>query len=132
MQNANNIFRGGVFCMLPCLLWSGNLVPMWYLWDKFGIGDTEMRGYWNEKNPLTFDNENVNVTTYVQGDKAFVAVANWTKELLKVQLSLDEAKLGLKPSKISLPEVENYIPKGDYGIVLNQENLCIWRLVYLT
>ena len=113
MLNANNIYRGMVFGMVPRLPWSGNPVPMWHLWDKFGIQDAEMRGYWDANNPVKSDNSDVVVTTYVKGDKALVAVANWTKNPQTVQLSLDEKALGFKPSKISLPEIENNIQKAE-------------------
>ena len=113
MLNANNTYRGMVFGMLPRLPWSGNPVPMWHLWDNFGIQDAEMRGYWDTNNPVKSNNPDVVVTTYVKGDKALVAVANWTKVSQQVQLSLDEKALGFKPSKISLPEVENNIQKAE-------------------
>jgi len=35
-------FRGMVFGMLPRLPWSGNPVPLWQLWDSFGMDKATM------------------------------------------------------------------------------------------
>lgn len=113
MLNANNIYRGMVFGMLPRLPWSGNPAPMWQLWDKFGMANAEMRGYWDENNPVKSDNSNVYTTTYVRDNSALVVVANWTDKPQTVQLNWDEKNLGFTPTKITLPEIGNNIQKGE-------------------
>lgn len=50
--DARNVFRGMIYGMLPRLPWSGNPVPLWHLWDDFGMKDAVMRGYWDERCPV--------------------------------------------------------------------------------
>ncbi len=104
---ARNMFRGMVFGMLPRLPWSGNPVPLWQLWDDFGMKDAEMRGYWDPRCPVRTGNDNLPATVYINGDKALVAIANWTDMPQKAKITIDEELLGFKPSKASLPEVRN-------------------------
>ncbi|MCC8171815.1 MAG: DUF6067 family protein [Parabacteroides sp.] len=105
--DARNQFRGLVFGMLPRLPWSGNPVPMWQLWDAFGMKDARMYGYWDERNPVKTGNEALPATVYVNGDKALVAMANWTDLPQTGKIELNEDALGFTPSKISLPEIKN-------------------------
>lgn len=55
------------------------------LWDKFGIADARMIGWWDKNSPvtvsgLTGDNK---CTIYLKKDKALIAVADWTNKLQK-------------------------------------------------
>ncbi|MDR1221565.1 MAG: DUF6067 family protein [Tannerella sp.] len=103
--DARNIFRGMIFGMLPRLPWSGNPVPMWKLWDAFGMKDARMLGYWDARCPVKTSNENLPATVYINGDKALVAIANWTDLPQNGEWTIDETLLGFKPSKMSLPEI---------------------------
>lgn len=105
--DANNIFRGMIYGMLPRLPWSGNPVPLWKLWDEFGMKDAVMRGYWDERCPVRTGNENLPATVYVNGDKALVVIANWTDLPQRGKITLDETLLGFKPGSIILPEIRN-------------------------
>lgn len=106
--DAHNIWRGMVFCMAPRLPWSGNPAPLWKLWDKVGMKDAVMLGWWDyTNNPTQSDNKQVLATTYkLPGGKALVAVANWTDTPQAVTLTLDAGKLGFTPTKVTLPEME--------------------------
>lgn len=103
---AQNLFRGMIFGMLPRLPWSGNPVPLWQLWDHFGMKEAEMRGYWDERSPVKCDNPNLPVTVYLHGDKALVVVANWTDMPQTGRITLDEKLLGFTPSVCTLPEIK--------------------------
>lgn len=102
---ANNIFRGMIYGMLPRLPWSGNPVPMWKVWDEFGMKDARMYGYWDDRCPVKTTNSNLPSTVYVNGDKALVVVANWTDLPQTGKFTIDEKVLGFKPTKASLPEI---------------------------
>lgn len=105
--DAPNIFRGMIYGMLPRLPWSGNPVPLWKLWDEFGMKDAVMRGYWDDRCPVTTDNENLPSTVYIHGDQALVVIANWTDLPQKGQITINEELLGFKPSTFILPEIRN-------------------------
>ncbi len=105
--DSRNQFRGLVFGMLPRLPWSGNPVPLWNLWNQFGMKDAKMFGYWDEHCPVRTDNTSLSATVYVNGKKALVVIANWTDMPQQAKITLDKAALGFKPSKISMPEIRN-------------------------
>ena len=105
--DARNTYRGMMYGMLPRLPWSGNPVPLWGLWDSFGMKDAVMRGYWDERCPVKTDNPNIPATVYIHGDKALVVLANWTDLPQTANITLDEQLLGFKPVSYTLPEIRN-------------------------
>ena len=84
--------------------------PLWKLWDSFGMQNSEMIGYWVKDNPVKTGSEKTLATVYSHmGDKALISLATWEDTDAKVKLSIDWAKLGLDPSKVTLhaPAIEN-------------------------
>ena len=85
--------------------------PLWKLWDSFGMQNSEMIGYWVKDNPVKTGSEKTLATLYSHmGDKALISLATWEDTDAKVKLSIDWAKLGLDPSKVTLhaPAIENF------------------------
>lgn len=85
--------------------------PLWKLWDSFGMQNSEMIGYWVKDNPVKTGSEKTLATVYSHmGDKALISLATWEDADAKVKLSIDWAKLGLDPSKVTLhaPAIENF------------------------
>lgn len=85
--------------------------PLWKLWDSFGMQNNEMIGYWVKDNPVKTGSEKTLATVYSHmGDKALISLATWEDTDAKVKLSIDWAKLGLDPSKVTLhaPAIENF------------------------
>ena len=85
--------------------------PLWKLWDSFGMQNSEMIGYWVKDNPVKTGSEKTLATVYSHmGDKALISLATWEDTYAKVKLSIDWAKLGLDPSKVTLhaPAIENF------------------------
>lgn len=117
--DARNLFRGMIYGMLPRLPWSGNPVPLWQLWDSFGMKDAVMYGYWDERCPMKTGNDDLPATVYVNGDKALVVIANWTDMPQSAAIKLDEQLLGFKPSSVTLPEIRN-LQWGGKMSALNQ------------
>lgn len=105
--DAHNQFKGLVYCMLPRYGHSGDPVPVWNLFNKFGMEDATMYGFWDDECPVTSNNPEVPVTVYKNGDKALVVIANWSDNLNKANFFINEEKLGFKPSKFILPEIKN-------------------------
>ena len=114
--DARNVFRGMIYGMLPRLPWSGNPVPLWKLWDDFGMKDARIRGYWDNRCPVKTGNENVLATAYVKDDRALVILANWTDSPQTAHISMDEELLGFKPSFCLLPEVRDVQWKGNISL----------------
>ena len=85
--------------------------PLWKLWDSFGMQNSEMIGYWVKDNPVKTGSEKTLATVYSHmGDKALISLATWEDTDAKVKLSIDWAKPGLDPSKVTLhaPAIENF------------------------
>ena len=85
--------------------------PLWKLWDSFGMQNSEMIGYWVKDNPVKTGSEKTLATVYSHmGDKALISLTTWEDTDAKVKLSIDWAKLGLDPSKVTLhaPAIENF------------------------
>lgn len=118
---ARNQFRGMVLGMLPRLPWSGNPVPLWNLWDKFGMENAAMYGYWDEGCPVKTNNPSVLATVYKNGDKLLVALANWSDLPQKFTLSIDKDKVGFQPTKYILPEIKNLQWEGTVNKLENIE-----------
>ena len=126
----NNLYRGMCMGMLPRYPWSGNPVSMWRLWDRFGMKDAQIRGFWDERCPVTTDNKEVYATVYLNGDETMLVLANWSNTNQKAKLSIDTSLLGFKPSTIVMPFIEgkqkertmNAMPefdlKGESGKIL--------------
>jgi hypothetical protein len=107
MLDARNQFRGMVFGMLPRLPWSGNPVPLWHLWDNFGMKDASLKGFWDDANPVRTGNANLPVTVFVKEDKALAVIANWTDQPIDARITIDEELLGFEPATVKLPEIRN-------------------------
>lgn len=106
--DARNLYRGMIFGMLPRLGWSGNPLPLWRLWDDFGMKDARMCGWWSDSCAVHVSNEQLLVTTFVQPEKALVVIANWNDQEQSGQLQVDTRLLGFIPSKISQPAVDGF------------------------
>ncbi len=101
--DSRNYWRGMIFCMTPRLPWSGDPTPLWHMFDRFGIGDAVMHGYWDDSCAVKTDNPNVYATVYQKEDCAFVVLANWTDKEQTCRLIIDQEKLGFVPGKMSAP-----------------------------
>lgn len=105
--DAKNRFRGMIYGMLPRLPWSGNPVPLWEVWDTFGMKDAEMHGYWDPQCPVKTDNPDIPATVYTNGKRALVVLANWTDLPQRARITIDEKALGFRPTKYTLPQIED-------------------------
>ena len=77
--------------------------PLWHLWDSFGMQKSEMIGYWVKDNPVKTNSDKTLATIYSHpGEKTLISLATWEEGDAKVTLSVDWAKLGLDPSKVTL------------------------------
>ena len=110
LEGGGNPWRGMLFGMTGRSPRVDN-GPLWKLWDSFGMQNSEMIGYWVKDNPVKTGSEKTLATVYSHmGDKALISLATWENADAKVKLSIDWAKLGLDPSKVTLhaPAIENF------------------------
>ena len=103
LEKGGNPWRGMLFGMTARAPWSGDPAPLWKFWDRFGIQQAEMIGFWDKSSPVTTNNEKVKASVYLEKDEALIAVANWSSTDSAVKMDIDIAKLGFTPkSKIAV------------------------------
>jgi len=108
LQDGGNPWRGMVFGMTNRLPWSGrNPAEIWKVWDDFGMGESEMTGYWSTRCPVRADVPEVLATVYKGKGKALIALASWAKGPTRTRLEVDWKALGIAPAKARLtaPEI---------------------------
>jgi hypothetical protein len=85
-------------------------LPIFRVWDEFGIADAKMIGYWEKDCPVRTDHPDVLATAYVRERRALIALASWANEPVRVRLKMDCRRLGLNPKKARLcaPRIEHF------------------------
>jgi len=115
LQGGGNRFLGMVYGTTARHSWTDAWnekcpAPVWKFWDKFGISDAKMVGYWDPDCAVTIDDPEVKATTYVKDDKVLVSVGNFAATDKTVRLNIDWKAFGMDPAtvKIEAPEIENF------------------------
>ena len=123
LQDGGNPWRGMVFGMTSRLPWAGDPRPLWKVWDEFGITESEMIGWWVDRNPVKTGDRDVLATAYVRrGDKkgdrpaALIALASWAKDAVDVRLAINWKKLGLDPRTATLtaPAIDKFQDAAEF------------------
>jgi len=97
-----NAWRGPVYGMLSRMGWSWGINDPranLKLWDQFGIGESQMIGYWVPTCPVKPDHPSVRATVYRRNKRALIAMANWSDKPVQCRLTIDFAALGIDPAK---------------------------------
>ena len=117
LQDGGNRWRGMVYGMTARYPHGeqADPRPMWKVWDDFGIDKAEMRGYWHPTCPVHPDREEVKATAYVREGKTLIALASWAPEPVTVRLHIDWQALGLQPTTLTAPAVENFQPAAVFA-----------------
>lgn len=97
LEGGGNPYIGMLYAMNNRYGWGAKDAPRIYsLWDSFGIENSEMRGYWHSKNPITTENESIRTTVYVKKDSALVCMFNFSDKKTTIYPKIDESLLGFK------------------------------------
>ncbi|MCX6876762.1 MAG: DUF6067 family protein [Verrucomicrobia bacterium] len=107
LHEGGNPWRGALYGMTNRHGWLTNGIlcdprPVWKIWDRFGISDSRMIGYWETNIPVKTDHPQVLATTYVKQGHAMIALASWAAASAGVHLTIDWKALGLDPAKTVL------------------------------
>ena len=116
LNECGSAYRGMVYGMTSRLGWMGcDPSPLWKIWDRFGIGEARMMGYWDPHNPVRSQHSELKVTVYVRRDSVMIAYASWEDHELPLQLDIDWEKLGMNPQDV----LKNLrVPAGGGGFIL--------------
>lgn len=104
LQHDGNPWRGMLFGMTNRLGWSkgSDPRPLWELWDRFGIEQADMIGWWVHDTPVKTGRDDVLATSYVRHGKTLIALASWAPRSTTVKLRIDWKALGLEPGSATL------------------------------
>ena len=117
LQDGGNPWRGMIYGMTNRLPWSGqDPARIWKVWDKFGIAEAAMIGYWSPSCPVRTDDPNVLATVYVKKGSALVSLASWAGEPVSCRLIVDWKALGLSESdaRFQAPGIPDFQPQQDF------------------
>jgi hypothetical protein len=100
-------WRGAVFGLTNRLGWVTNghrcdPRPVWRIWDRFGITDSRMTGWWEAACPVKCTHPQVKATAFVKDRSVMIALASWSPEPVETELVVDWRSLGLNPSRTIL------------------------------
>src|SRR6185503_4425003 len=89
------------------LSYSDDPRKIWQLWDQFGIEDATLIGYWDEACPVRTGQTNILATAYVRSGKTLIVLASWAPTTVNVQLTIDQAAVGLdlQHARLSAPAI---------------------------
>lgn len=80
--DAHNPFKAMTFGMLPRMPWSGNPISFWKLWDTFEMKNARFLGYWDSRNPVECESNEVKASIFYNPKtrKMMLVLANWSKD----------------------------------------------------
>ncbi len=118
LQDGGNPWRGMLYGMTNRLPWAGDPRPLWAMWDRFGIAETRMVGYWVPTSPVETGRDDVLATAYIKEGQTIVALASWADRPVNVRLQIDWPAIGLSPDRtiINAPAIDGFQPARDFGI----------------
>lgn len=112
LEKGGNPWRGALFGMTTRAGWSqgGLTLPIWKLWDGFGIADARMYGFWDPDCPVSVENDAVKATAFVKKNgEALIAVASWLPDDRELLISVDREALGIDGDyELYAPPVEGF------------------------
>lgn len=116
LQGGGNPWRGMLYGMTNRLHWQGDPRAVWRVWDEFGIGNSEMIGYWEKTCPVRADRDDVLATVYRKPGRALLALASWAPDRVSCELAVDWNALGLDAAKASLyaPAIGGFQPERSF------------------
>lgn len=112
LHRGGNKWRGMVFGMTPRCNWpeGGSPLPVWRLWEEFGMEGCEVLGWWSGLCPVSADSPGLRATAFVQPDRALIAVASWEETTVTVPLRVDFSRLPFPQEEASfeIPAIEDF------------------------
>ncbi len=123
LHAGGNPWRGMVYGMTVRYPWFTEGVScdprnIWKVWDRFGIADAKMIGYWEKNTVVSTTNPDVKATAYIKDGKVLISVASWAKETVDVKLNIDWQAVGLDKGKVRIiaPKIEDFQPEKTFSI----------------
>jgi hypothetical protein len=100
LQNGGNPWRGMVYGMTGRPPYE-DPSAMWNLWNKFGMLDAVMVGWWNADCPVKTNHPGIRATVFKRPHKIMVSIGSWADADADITLEIDYAALGLDPARMT-------------------------------
>ena len=118
LERGGNPWRGMLYGMTARCGWSQGGVsrPIWDVWERFGMTEAAMYGFWHPQCPVTVENDNVPATAYVKenGD-AMIVLASWYNMDRPYSLVLDREMLKIDGDfELFAPEIPDVQPEAHF------------------
>lgn len=86
--------------------------PVWKVWDDFKIQDAKMIGFWEANAPVTSNDGQVKITSYIKPGATLLSIGNYSDETKEIKLNIDWQQLRLDKTKAVLiaPEIKDFQP----------------------
>ena len=117
LQDGGNRWLGAVFGATGRYSYNEHSpVPVWQLWQEFGIEEARMIGWWDEECAVETSDPEVKATAFVNKGRVLVAVGNFSAQEKSVSLTFDWKRLGLKANRVKarIPAVKNFQEESQY------------------
>ncbi len=77
-------------------------IPVWKVWDKFGIEQAKFVPYWRKSPSVISSNPNVIVSYFKKPGNILLAAATAKRKIPNAVITIDLKALGLNPSKVTV------------------------------
>ena len=106
LQDDGNQWLGMVYGTSNRHSWGGRSpAALWKYWDEVNLKQAHMYGYWDQKCPVTSNNNQVKITVYEQPGKLLLAIGNFSDTLQYVLPQLRPGKKGFAPGAVTMQAV---------------------------
>jgi len=92
MMDTGNQYRGLLFGMTNRFGWETNEsspFAVWKIFDDYKLGESELIGWWDDRNEVTLSDGNVRASEYRIFNERYVAIANFSDKTVKTEISVD-------------------------------------------
>ncbi len=114
LQDNGNPWRGMVYGMTARMPRTDMPAKLWKVWDRFGIQDSEMIGYYSDNCPVKTSHPKVLATVYKKKNKSLIAIASWEDKPVQCKLEIDWISIGLDKENTILkaPAIDGFQDKA--------------------
>ena len=119
LEGGGNPWRGALFGITTRAGWSqgGLTLPIWRVWDSFGISEARVYGFWDPDCPVTAENDQIKASAFVKANgETLIAVASWFPYDKEFILSVDRGALGIEGDfEFYAPAIESFQEEATFA-----------------
>lgn len=92
--------------------------PIWKIWDEFGIHESEMVGFWEDKTFVSTNDPDVKATVYKKQGRSLISIGNFSDSAKAISLNIDFDSLNLDKKKVKFvaPDILDFQDKKEWKL----------------